>query len=443
VANSRLARIVVAAVVAFLGTAPIAGAQTLVTVHGLAYDSLHGAALSGAFIGIAGTSRTTISDDRGRFVFDSVVPGTYRFVMQHDVLDSIGMSGTATRMAVSTGRDTVTISVPSFATLWRATCRTPPPPSDSGLVFGTVREIGGQRTASGANVSASWLDMTLDSVGGVKQHGWRAEVRTDSTGYFSLCGVPTTTGIRLRAVRDSAASGFVDLMPLDRTRIQRRDLMLGDSTSRGTIAGIVTGQAGKPQRDALVVSDAAPETRTDANGRFLLREIPVGTQQIEVRAIGLAPVVATVDVVANDTAHVDVQLVKVVTLDTVRTKTTPGSHLVAEFEARRRAGWGTYRDSTTISKHGTVSSVFAEMPSVTVRTSRRGIQLLLGALQCPASIWIDGRKSDQRDLLDLQPDDIAAIEVYSRKTEIPTDLVASSASGGCGAAIIWTKRIWP
>jgi hypothetical protein len=213
--------------------------------------------------------------------------------------------------------------------------------------------------------------------------------------------------------------------------------------SVGTRQIEVTGQAGKPLRDALVVGDAAPEARTDADGHFVLRGVPAGTRQIEVRAIGLAPVVATVDVIAHDTARVNVQLSQVVTLDTVRTKASPETRILAEFEARKKAGWGSYRDSTTIAKHGTVTSVFSEMPSVTVRTSRRGVQLLMGARQCSAGIWIDEIKSDGRDLLDLRPDDIAAIEVYARANEIPTDLVASSRSGGCGAAIIWTKRIWP
>jgi hypothetical protein len=200
--------------------------QTPVTVHGIAYDSLHGIPLAGALVGIAGSSRTAISDDRGQFVFDSVVPGTYRFVMQHDVLDSIGISGAATRVVVSTGRDTVTISVPSFAALWQVTCRTAPPSSDSGLVFGTVRGIDGRRPASDAKVSATWVDVSLDSAGGVKQHGWKADVSSDSTGYYSLCGVPATTGIRIRAATGSAASGFIDLVPLDKSRIQRRDLVL-------------------------------------------------------------------------------------------------------------------------------------------------------------------------------------------------------------------------
>ena len=280
---------------------------------------------------------------------------------------------------------------------------------------------------------------------GMTRLGWQIKVTTDSAGYYSACGVPTATEISLSAERDLDASGTI-FVQLDKSRVLRRDLMLGkvSATARGTITGMVTGQAGKPLRDALVVSDVAPEARTDADGHFVLRDVPAGTQQIEVRAIGLAPVVATVDVIAHDTANVVVQLTKVVTLDTVRTKATPETRLVAAFEARKKAGWGSYRDSTTIGKHGTVTSVFAEMPSVAVRTStRRGIQLLMGARQCAGSIWIDGNKADGRDLTDLRPDDIAAIEVYARATEIPTELLAASRSGGCGAAIIWTKRIWP
>src|ERR1043166_1178476 len=83
-----------------------------VRVHGVAYDSLHRAPLAGAFVVLQGVNRSTTSDERGRLVFDSVAPGTYRIVMQHDVLDSIGMSGVAAKAVISDGRDTVRVAVP-------------------------------------------------------------------------------------------------------------------------------------------------------------------------------------------------------------------------------------------------------------------------------------------------------------------------------------------
>jgi len=418
-----------------------------VTVHGVAYDSLHHAPLSGAFIAIVGSGRTAVSDERGLFVFDSVAPGTYTFAMQHDVLDSIGLSGASARAIITTGRDTVTIAVPSFGALWHAACHTPTPPRDSALVFGTVRGIGGQRAAAGAAVSASWFDVGYDRAKGITQQLWRLEVSSDSTGGYSLCGVPTTTGVRLRAATDSAATGLIDLPPLGGARIQRWNLVLGpksDSTTRGAIAGLVTGNAGTALRDARVATEGVPEARTGLDGRFLLRGVPVGTQQIEVRAIGLAPVVATVDVVAGATAEVNVQLTKLTVLDSVRvTASTVRRRLVTEFEERRKSGWGVYRDSTTIAKHGTLMAVFAEMPSVTVRTRRGGGPIIslpssTGA-GCVATLWIDRIRSNQADLAAYRPQDIAAVEVYTRFMTTPPEFQGR----GCGSVVVWTKRLWP
>src|SRR4051812_36406591 len=102
-------------------TAPAqAPAQKLVRVRGVAWDSLHGVPLRDALVAIAGTSRTAFSDATGNFTIDSVAPGSYRFVMQHDVLDSIGMSGVTARATVSDGALPVMIFVPSFETLWKA-----------------------------------------------------------------------------------------------------------------------------------------------------------------------------------------------------------------------------------------------------------------------------------------------------------------------------------
>jgi len=310
--HSRFSRVAVALIALVIVTVPTAvRAQALVTVRGIAFDSLHGTPLSGAFIGIAGTSRTAISDDRGRFVFDSVVPGTYRFVMQHDVLDSIGLSGAATWAVVSTDRGTVTISVPSFAALWQATCRTPKPAKDDGLIFGTVRAAGGQRPAAGVKVSATWLESTggnpqpvsrgaeppvghslnlnlvqenydatkaninaalklgtmsqmaadhairalnAETQNTVNEYtstvnqdkwrtpvplspaGWRLAVTSDSTGYYSLCGVPTTTAVQLLAANGSAASEFIVLMQVENSPVVRRDLVLVQRPDSATIS---------------------------------------------------------------------------------------------------------------------------------------------------------------------------------------------------------------
>ena len=50
------------------------------------------------------------------------------------------------------------------------------------------------------------------------------------------------------------------------------------------------------------------------------------------------------------------------------------------------------------------------------------------------------KQPDHSILLTLRPDDIAAIEVYARRTIVPAEFQTSFMP--CGAVIIWTKAAW-
>jgi hypothetical protein len=211
--------------IVFLALLPIALGAQVVRVSGIAWDSLHGLPLKDALVNIAGTSRSAFSDATGRFTIDSVAPGTYRFVMQHDVLDSIGMSGAVTRATVTDGASMVMIFVPSFETLWKAACFTPAP-ADSGLLFGTVRLRSGARVPTPAGVSASWVDVNYARGSGFSQHRWRMDAVTDSLGNYTLCGLPRATGIRIKVGLDTLTAESFDLLPMDRARVLRKDFLV-------------------------------------------------------------------------------------------------------------------------------------------------------------------------------------------------------------------------
>src|SRR5262245_65803897 len=70
-----------------------ASQSAVVSLRGVAYDSVRNGPLAAALVVIAGTDRSAVTDDRGRFRFDSVAPGMYRLEMQHAVLDTMGLSG--------------------------------------------------------------------------------------------------------------------------------------------------------------------------------------------------------------------------------------------------------------------------------------------------------------------------------------------------------------
>jgi carboxypeptidase family protein len=428
-----------------LAAAPASGQRTVV-VRGVAYDSVRGAPLPGAIISMAGDARTVRADGRGRFELDAVAPGLHTFSAQHAALDSLGFSGITARATVTDGRDEIRIAGPSFSTLWRSVCGTNRIPKDSGFVYGTVRDGVTQSPAPNATVDLTWLDLRVDRARHVSQSRYRARTQSDATGNYYICGVPRETGTRIRAATDSATSGLIDLAG-GSLRVQRRDLSLGavgDSGVKqtGVVAGLVADSGGRPVADARVLADGVAELRSGADGRFVVRGVPVGTRQVEILAIGMSPVITAVDVSPADTATVLAIMRRVTMLDIVRVTASPQvRRLVRDLDERRTNGMGYMRDSSEIANHGTLSSVLFEFPGVQVnRRSVAGDFVVTlpgtGSNRCVANVIIDGQKSDFDQLNFLRPADIAVLEVYPRRMSLPMQFMRFD---DCGAIIVWTK----
>jgi hypothetical protein len=442
----RFRQLALALVAAASLSSSLAAQARTVQVRGVAFDSVRGAPLGGAIISVAGDARTVRADNRGRFVFDSVTPGPHAFSAQHAALDSLGFSGITTRTNVIDGRDEIRIAGPSFATLWRSVCGTNRIPKDSGFVYGTVRDAVTQSPVPNATVDLTWLDLRVDRSKRISQSWYRGQTHSDAGGNYYICGVPSETGTRIRAATDSATSGLVDLAS-GSLRVQRRDLSLGAATDSGaTQFGVVTGfvadSAGRPVADARVVADGVPELRSGSDGRFLVRGVPVGTRQVEVLSIGMAPVVSVVEVSPTDTAQVMATMRRITVLDVVRVTASPAvRRLVRDIDERRTSGFGYVKDSTQIANHGNMFSVMFEFPSV--RVERKNVygdfvvtMNATGANRCVANVIIDGQKADFDQLNFLRPADIAVLEVYPRRMSLPMRFIRFD---DCGAIVVWTK----
>lgn len=419
-----------------------------VSVRGVAYDSVRGQPLRNAFVAVVGTARSAHSDERGHFRVDSVPPGTYIVAVRHDALDSLGLTQLSTRAAVTDGRDELRIFVPSFATLWRVACGPRRPPRDSGFVYGTVRDASSLAPAADAFVDLTWIEIRVDKKHGIAQRHRRFEARTDANGRFSMCGVPTTHWLRVGAGVASAASGVIDLPPSE-LRVQRRDLLIGPtrqshSTHLGTIAGVLSDAGGAPVADARVIVNDTTEVRSQADGSFTIRDVPLGTRQVEVLAIGMRPVVTAVDILPNDTTAIALQLLKVTTLDVVRViASRRGRVLTEEIEARRKTGVSYMLDVGDIARRATLSSVFNDLPSARVdyRNGNFTVSVPDGrGGMCEADVWVDGARSAQAALNMIQPLEVAAIELFPRVGTVPMryrrDLTDRRA---CGAILVWTN----
>lgn len=419
-------------------------AQSTPVVQGVVFDSLRGVPLSGAFVSISGVGRATTSDARGHFRFDSLGPGTYTFAIQHDVLDSIGVASVTSRATVRGPDDEVMIAVPSFATLWRRWCPGEAP-RDTGLVHGTVRDAAGNPVAR-ATIEVTWTDLSVRGKS-LQERGKRGRVETDADGHYAACGVPANTTFQLRASRDSAASGVLDIVLAD-LRVVRRDLrVMTASQGLGTIAGVVT-RAGQPFAGARVLVEDRPEQRTGVDGTFIVRDVVAGTRQVSIFAVGMTPGAVAVDVPVHDTALVNYDLQKIVTLPGVNVnETSVRQRLFAEYEDRKKQGFGHYRDSTEIGRYAGLAAAFSSMPGTIVRSKNgraSGVYFIKNGGQCEAVYLIDGIRADRDQLGDITPDQVAAVEVYERATMVPSSIGGKLPLGSnCGTVVIWTKRFVP
>ncbi|MEO7084170.1 MAG: carboxypeptidase-like regulatory domain-containing protein [Gemmatimonadaceae bacterium] len=417
-----------------------------VSVVGTAYDSLRGAPIVDARVAMLGTGMSSTTDSAGRFRFDGVAPGGYAITMQHAAFDSVGLTGVSRRVVVSAVSDTVRLFLPSFLSLWRAACGDTPVSDTAALVYGNVRDAAG-RPAVDATVDATWVDAGFDKATGITQHRYRLEARSDSTGGYSLCGLPSQGGVQIHALKNTIETGVVDALPRE-PRIRRLDLLLGDagaSSLKGTVVGGIVAEGGAPVAGARVIVDESSETRSDKSGAFVVRGVAPGTRQIEVHALGMSPALTTVDVAGGDTARIAVELHRVVSLDSVRVVAplSVRQRRVANIEERRKQGFGYFRDSTEVAKYPTIAAVLNSVPGTTARgTPARTMVAFQG---CTANIFLDGvHVKGQIQLTDLYPEQIATIEVYPRAVSAPAEFVVPSGPGaGCGVVVVWTKRAMP
>ena len=418
-------------------------------VRGIVFDSLRGRPLRDASVMMAGGGGHAINtDDHGRFQFDSVSPGAHTFTVHHAVLDSIGFSDLSAHATITESDNEIRLAVPSFATLWRAACGRGRVPSDSGIVYGTIRDVRSGAPVAGAAVVLSWRDLLLDrKTHRVVERQYRIDTRTNATGGYAICGIVADLAVQLHASIDSTVSGVIKLFPSG-IRVRRHDIAIGpvgtSAASRGTITGVVTGSDGEPIVSAHVRTDSLPEAVTDNAGRFTLNGVPTGSAQFDVLTIGGEPTSRIVDVMPAETTHVAVRVQTAVTLDGVRTTAAAamGRIYASEFTARRSLGFGHSMDSTTIARYNQFVNVLQSIPGLNVHVRNSGLSITVPDGQggsCAPDVLIDGAPATNGHLLGLFPQEIAGVEAYATTAHVPSRFARVGIQSQCGMILVWTK----
>lgn len=452
-----------------LGTAPKARAQvappprpTLARLTGVVYDSIGQRPLSEALIQLVfaadpSRTRSVTADARGGYTIDSVPAGRYLLGFLHPRLDSLGFDSPLMQIDVRTeGLVRADLGIPSPRTLISTRCGAAGLATGQGLFMGTVRRARGDLPGP-ARVRAQWPEVTVGP-SGVERRFPSHFTSSSPTGAFAICGAPAGGTITARAYVGPDSSGAVELA-VPRNGLLIRDLLIGSSAraglslrGSGALRGVVRSATGQPVRNArLMLTGSGREDTTNASGQFDLQALPAGTYGLEARALGFTPRRIAVDIPDSAEAVVEVALdVFVPMIDTVRVKASRSAadDLFADFDRRRKTGSGYFIDSDQLNKRSPIymSDVLRGTPGITISpgTNLLGDQILMrgtsGAGSCTPAVYLDGVRATMPDgtLDDLvDPQQVRAIEVYSRATNAP---MSFQSANGCGTIVIWTGR---
>lgn len=209
----------------------------------------------------------------------------------------------------------------------------------------------------------------------------------------------------------------------------------------------------------VVIEGSARRATTDAQGKFVLGDLPRGIRTALFRSVGWRPVRIQVSLAEGDTVWTEAIMLK----ESVRlaplevTAELKKAYGVRDgFEERRRMGFGRFLDSTLIraSEHLRVMDLLRRVDGITL--TRNGSSVFAASIRRPGcfmQVILDGQvmyksySPTSQDLVMRPPPDFArdfdvsaleAIEVYRGAAETPSEF--NSAGAGCGTIVLWSRR---
>ena len=114
---------------------------------------------------------------------------------------------------------------------------------------------------------------------------------------------------------------------------------------------------------------------------------------------------------------------------------------------RHKAGFGHLKLEEEIRNTATMPTLFQGIAGVRVTQARAGVGgdwvvlMRLGGGECQARVFVDERETDFGELMTIDKDDLAAVEVFVRGTTAPffTSGRSRFSSDLCGVIVVWTK----
>jgi hypothetical protein len=440
-------------------------------IEGEIVDSVHARPAVGAVVTLTRMAPepsqffSTATDEKGRYHFDTLSAGRYSVDFTAGVLDSLELFLPAHEVALAAGEHARwDFAVPSGATLRSAGCPGLTLPKGQGGAVGRVTDADSDAPLRDARIVVSWATLSIDRATLQPVSEPRAgSVAVDSLGRYRLCGVPTDTYLLVQVQHAGRAGNPLRFYVPDDVGLVVRHLSFSAGASRSiseldsaarvaeadtlppapltgtaTLTGTVRGPDGRPMANAQTrVTGAAGTARTDSLGRFVLNNLPAGTQLLETRHVGYRLGETPVDLRSGKSTDILVSLVRIASLDSIRVVARRPRY--REFENRSR-GFGRFLNEQEIEKRNAMetSDLLRMIPGFQVigggfdtRVVSSRNHRLRGS--CDVNIVIDGFQHQDINL--VSPQDIGALEAYSGPAGAPMEYDSS-----CGVVVLWTKR---
>ncbi len=446
------------------------------SLFGFVFDSVHMAPLGDATVSLVGTTRTTLTTDRGVFKLDSIPAGSYRVRVDHVLLDSIGVQMVTQEFELADGQsETIQLAIPSAASLVEVSCPAARRALGPSALIGRLLDADTEQPVKGARVSVAWEEMSLNA--NLRRVPRVRDALSADDGVFRICGLPNnlegtlqaqlgkalTAEVRIRfegapLVVQGLKIGFDNVIAIggDSAERRQREAAVGKSFSAATmmtgeasLTGRVTNAAGGPVVGARVDVVGTPgATLTGSGGEFKLDSLPSGTQTVVVRQLGFAPVEQAVELSTREVARTAVVLSKQATvLATVNVEAEADAGLdKVGYNSRKRSGFGTFITGEDVMKRAPnqLTDVFRTVPGLTVVPSGVDyvVQSSRNATGGCVKFWVDGSPFEavfpgDVDRL-LPPWEVAAIEVYNGGASAPAQF-QSPGQSSCASVVIWSK----
>jgi hypothetical protein len=243
----------------------------------------------------------------------------------------------------------------------------------------------------------------------------------------------------------------------------RQDTVRRPAPGLGTIDGFVGDSLLNPLQAAEVkILSTNVKVVTGPSGRFRISQVPAGSYVLVVRRAGYRPTSTVAQVVASDTLRPSYTLERsTTTLETATITAERTSPRLAEFEARRKLGFGDFMTEKEINQRNSVytTDLLRKFVSINVSPSntqtsggapeyfalsRREGGTILGAAgggngYCAMQVYVDDVRMPMPFNLDMLPSPrlLSGIEVYAGSATLPTKY--NTMDSGCGVILVWTK----